>query len=112
MTTVEMKSGNTGIEFTSSLETNAAPVDLTGATVVFLLKLSEPPNTAYAMPASVVGTATAGNVKSLSSESGFPTALGKYKQLWYVTLATGKTLSFPSNDDDEYNYIIIKDDLA
>jgi hypothetical protein len=108
MTTVKMKSGDTAIEFTSSLETDGVAVNLTGASVLFLLKLSETPFTAYSLAASIVGTATDGNVKSLSSESGFPTTVGKYKQEWQVTFSGGAILTFPS---DDYNYLVIQDDL-
>ena len=107
MSTVKIKSGDTAIEFTSTLQTNGTAVNLTGATVVMLLKLIESPFTAYSLTASVV-SAAAGTVKSLGTASGFPTVAGSYRQEWQVTFGDTTILTFPS---DDYNTVIIQEDL-
>ena len=107
MTTVKIKSGDTAIEFTSTLRIDDTAVNLTGATVVMLLKLIESPFTAYSLTASAVSPA-AGTVRSLGSASGFPTVSGSYKQEWEVTFSDATKLTFPS---DDYNTVLIQDDL-
>lgn len=111
MATRYMKSGDTGCQVTSTLKKDGSAIDLTGASVLLLLKLEDAPYTAYSLTATIV-TAAAGTVKCLTSINGFPTVVGKYKQEWEVTQSDGKTLTFPSgNATSKYNYLVIEPDL-
>ena len=111
MSNVKIKSGDTAIEFTNPtgepLAIDGVTLDLTGATILFLLKLTEPPYTAYSLTAAADGTPTAGNVV-YQVGTGFPTIQGQYKQNWEVTLADGKIATFPNGG---YNLVQILDDL-
>ena len=66
MSSVKIKSGDTAIEFTNPtgepLAIDGVTLDLTGATILFLLKLTEAPYTAYSLTAAADGNPTAGNV--------------------------------------------------
>ena len=111
MSSVKIKSGDTAIEFTNPtgepLAIDGVTLDLTGATILFLLKLTEPPYTAYSLTAAADGTPTGGNVV-YAVGTGFPTAVGQYKQNWEVTLADSTIATFPSGG---YNLVQILDDL-
>lgn len=107
MTTVEVMSEDTGMRFTDTLKLDGVVVNLTGATVYFVMKLVGPPNTAYFLAAEIVD-AVAGTVK-YEPGVGYPTALGTYRHLWRVVDSNGKILSFANND---YNIIKIKDNLG
>jgi hypothetical protein len=90
------------------LKLNGTTVDLTTATsVLFLLKLTTSPFTAYSLTGAVDGTATNGDVKYVVA-SGFPTAEGRYAQEWEVTFSDGAKLTFPNGD---YNFLVILPDL-
>jgi hypothetical protein len=106
-TAVKIKSNDTGQIFNATLKINGTVANLAGATVLFLLKLSESPFTAYSLSASVV-TAADGTVRCLASVSGFPTVAGTYKQEWEVTFSDATKLTFPSSG---YNFIQMLDDL-
>ena len=126
MSTVKIKADDTAITFTNPryraagtlsasdpgqaaepLAVNGVTLNLTGATILFLMKLIASPYTAYSLAASIDGTATAGNV-TYTSASGFPTVVGQYKQEWQVTQSGGTILTFPSGG---YNIVHILDDL-
>lgn len=104
--TVIVKSGDTAIEFTDTLTQDGVAVDLTGATVLFLLRLRLEPFTAYSLAATIV-TAASGTVKYVPG-AGYPTAVGKYEQEWQVTFGDATVLTFPSSG---YNTLIIESDL-
>jgi hypothetical protein len=104
MTTVKIKSGDTAIEFTSTLQTNGTAVNLTGATVVMLLKLGDAAGTSHS---ATIVSAAAGTVKCVPGGS-FPTTAGRYLQEWQVTFSDTTILTFPS---DGYNFVVILDDL-
>lgn len=106
MATVKIKSDDTSIQFDSTLTINSVAADITGATVLFLLKLKSAPYTSFSASATIV-SAVAGTVKYVPS-GGFPTAIGVYKQEWQVTYGDGTILTFPS---DNYNTVIILEDL-
>lgn len=110
MSTVKIKADDTAITFTNgttALAVDGTTLDLTGATILFLLKLIDSPYTAYSLTAAIRGTATAGNV-TYTRASGFPTVAGQYKQEWQVTQSGGTILTFPSGG---YNIVNILDDL-
>ena len=107
MTTVKIKANDTGQIFDGTLTIEGTAVNLSGATVLMLLKLVESPYTAYSLSASVV-SAAAGTVRCLATVSGFPTTPGTYKQEWEVTFSDTTKLTFPSNG---YNFIQMLDDL-
>ena len=107
MTTVKMKANDTGQIFNGTLTIEGSAVNLSGASVLMLLKLVESPYTAYSLSATVV-SAAGGTVRCLASVSGFPTVAGTYKQEWEVTFSDTTKLSFPSNG---YNFIQMLDDL-
>lgn len=106
MTTVRIKSGDTALEFTDTLTVDGVADDLTGSTVLFLMKRIRSPGTAYSLSASLV-TAASGTVSYVPGV-GFPTDVGSYKQEWQVTYSNGKILTFPN---DDYNVIEIVEDL-
>lgn len=108
MATVSIKAKDIGgHQFASTLTENGTALDITGATVVMLLKLIDPPNTAYSFAATIV-SAAAGTVR-YTPDSSFPTAApAKYKQEWEVTFSASDIRTFPS---DDYNYVKIVPDL-
>ena len=107
MATDTIKANDTRQQLTGTLEIDNAAVNLTGCTVLCLLKLKESPYTAYSLASTIV-SAAAGTVKCLATESGFPTVAGTYKQEWQVTFGDGTVLTFPS---DTWNTLEILDDL-
>lgn len=107
MATDKIKANDTRQQLTGTLELDGAAVNLTGCTILCLLKLNESPYTAYSLSASIV-SAVAGTVKCLATTSGFPTVAGTYKQEWQVTFGDATILTFPSN---AWNTLIILDDL-
>ena len=106
MSRVKIKSGDTAVNFTAALKVNDSAVDLTNATVLFLLKPSNSPQTAYSFSASIV-SAAAGTV-SYSPGDGFPVIAGTYFQEWQVAFSDNSILTFPSSG---YNKVIIEEDL-
>lgn len=106
MTTLKIKSGDTSLEFTDTLMVDGVADDLTGSTVLFLMKKYRSPGTAYSFAATIV-TAASGTVSYVPGV-GFPTDVGSYKQEWQVTYSNGKILTFPT---DGYNTIEIVEDL-
>jgi BppU N-terminal domain len=106
MSSVKIKSGDTAVQFTGTCLQDGAAVDLTGATIKFLMKLVASPNTAYSLTATIV-SAAAGTVE-YTQGVGFPTVAGKYEQEWEVTFSGGTILTFPNGS---YNYVTILDDL-
>lgn len=111
MTKATTKAKDTGQQFTNPagqpLTKDGVIVDLTGATILFLLRLKSSPYTKYSLLAAIDGTATAGNVKYVIG-SGYPTTPGSYDQEWEVTLSSGKILTFPN---EGYNTLEIEEDL-
>ena len=111
MTTVKLTANDDAVTFTNPtgepLEVDGVTLDLTGASILFLMKKQNAPYTAYSFNAAIDGTATNGNVKYVMG-TGFPTDRGMYKQQWQVTLSGGKKLTFPNGD---FNYIEIEEDL-
>jgi hypothetical protein len=107
MATDKIKANDTRQQLTATLELDGSAVNLSGCTILCLLKLNESPFTAYSIAAEIV-SAAAGTVKCLASTSGFPTVAGTYKQEWQVTFGDATVLTFPSNS---YNELKILDDL-
>ena len=104
MATVTIKANDTAIRFTSAITKSGVAVDLTGASVLMLLKRGA---TLYSLTAAIDGAATGGNVE-YEPGTGFPTIAGTYQQEGEVTFSDATKLTFPS---DAYNTVIITDDL-
>tara|TARA_R110000868_G_C10831439_1_gene759407 strand:- start:330 stop:668 length:339 start_codon:yes stop_codon:yes gene_type:complete len=111
MSTVKIKADDTAIEFTNPagepLEIDGVTVNLTGASIKFLLRMLDAPYTQYSLTAAIDGTATDGNV-TYTLGTGFPTTPGQYRQEWQVTFADSTILTFPSSG---YNVLEIVNDL-
>lgn len=106
MAILKIKSGDTALQFTDTLRVDGVASDITGATVLFLMKLIGSPSTAYSLAATIVSAAS-GTVKYVPGV-GFPTAVGDYRQEWQVSYVEGTILTFPS---DSYNIVKKLDDL-
>ena len=102
---VKMKSGDTSMAFSSTLLIDGVAVNLTGCTVLFLLK-SFIGGTETSLNATIV-SAVAGTVKYIVG-NGFPTTAGKYRQEWQVTFTDNSVLTFPNG---AYNEVEILADL-
>ena len=102
MADLTVKQGDTAVVFTDSLTIDGVASDLTGATVLFLLKKD---NTEFSVSATIVNAA----LGQVSYGPGvLPLVSGRWKQEWEVTYASGNVLTFPSAG---YNYLTIQKDL-
>lgn len=117
------KRGDTGIQFTNPREVAATAttpaieheplmndgvvVDLTGATIKFLLKMIDYPYALYSFTADIDGDPTAGDVVYIPG-AGFPITPGQYLQEWEVTQADGSIRTFPQRG---HNILVIEEDL-
>ena len=102
---MNIKSQDTAITFSDTLRVDGTPVDLTGATVLFLMTTTER-GSLFSAAATVVSAAE-GTV-NYQPGGGFPTLPGAYLQEWEVTFTNGRRLTFPSAG---YNQITIVADL-
>lgn len=100
-----IKAGDTGIEFTATLKRGGDAVDLTSATIKFLLR-NRATAAAFSAAATIV-SAESGTVRYVPG-AGFPTTPGTYSQEWEVTFPDTSVLTFPSAG---YNTLVIDDDL-
>lgn len=103
MMTVTVKRGDTAEVFTGTLTWGTVPVDLTGASVKFLLKK----DAAKYSYAATITSPSAGTV-SYAAASGMPSELGDYQQEWEVTFPGGLVQTFPK---DDHNVLRIIPDL-
>jgi hypothetical protein len=90
--------------------TATTPVDITGSSVVFNMRLSTAPNTIVASrrPATILPGATGGMEYTLTTaQTG---TVGLYQAEFEVTFADGGILTFPSGSS--YIYIQVGDDIA
>jgi hypothetical protein len=101
---VKIKSGDTSMAFTSTLLVDGIAVNLTGCSVLFLLKSFQGSETSFA---ATVVSAVAGTVK-YTVGNGFPAVAGKYRQEWQVTFSDSSALTFPNG---AYNEVEILADL-
>lgn len=97
-----IKKNDTAYTFTDTLLVDGSAYDLTGASILFLMRKG---SETFSDTAAAVSP-TAGTVQYVLG-AGFPTSVGKWRQEWQVTKA-GKVLTFPS---DSYNEISIIEDL-
>lgn len=93
MTTTIM-AGDTAREFSDTLTLNSLPVDLTGASVLFVLVNQATGAVSYAA-ATIGDDPTTGDVSYAPTEAMLETP-GRYRQEWHVELANGKTLTLPT----------------
>jgi hypothetical protein len=89
------------------IDSAGAPVDLTGATVKFVMSLSPGGGTPTLNVAAIMVSAPAGAVK-YDWAVGDTAASGSYVAEWEVTYSNGKKQTFPGVG---YNTISIADDL-
>jgi len=109
MPTVTIKRNDTSLLFTDTLLTNGIAVDLTGASVIFLIK-RKGDNTSAFSAAATITDAPSGQVEYGGPlPGGFPTAAGIYAHEWEVTFSDSSILTFPS---DGNNTVIIDPDLG
>lgn len=105
MTEVTVKRGDAGVLFTDTLKSNGAAVNLTSATVKFILRRK---GVTISQTATVV-SAVAGTV-SYTSVAGDLDVAGDWLQEWEAYYSgTGKRMTFPSN---EYNVVHVISDLG
>lgn len=112
MTARYVKEGDRGIPFTATLKDNTgAVVDLTGATVTFVMSLFRrgapvtPPKVNAA--ATIVSPPTLGQVKYTSGATDLDT-VGTYFVEWKVTFSGGLPQRFPG---DGYNVVAVRPNL-
>jgi hypothetical protein len=106
LSTIRLKRGDVGVRFTDTLTANLEPINLTGATVLFLLRplgASEP---------NVIGEATiidadGGEVEYVSVEGDLEDS-GLCRQEWEITYETGDVFTVPS---ESHNVVRIVGDL-
>lgn len=104
MSTITVKRSDVGVVFTDTLTANDVAVNLTTATVLFVLRHSS--GTVTSRTASVV-SAAAGTV-SYTTVTNDLSAAGKYRQEWQATFGDGRVYTFPS---DGWNTVNVIDDL-
>jgi BppU N-terminal domain len=109
MSSITIKRYDTEGKFVDTLKVNGEPIDLTGASVKFLMKRG---TTLISHPATITQTApppdpSAGGVEYQPVLADVST-LGKYKHEWEITFGNGKVLTVPN---DSYNFIKIIRDL-
>lgn len=103
MSTVKVKQDDVGVLFTGTLTSNGAPLPLSGATVLFLMKKG---TTLISKQATIV-SAPAGTV-SYTSVAGDLATRGTFLQEWEATFPDGRKITFPSSG---YNKVIVGRDL-
>ena len=103
-----VKKGDVGIPFDAALtEADGDPVNLTGATVRFLMTLPSSDTPEVDAAASVVGTATDGNVR-YTSVAGDLDTVGTYFVEWKVTFGGGGVQRYPG---DGYGVVAVRENL-
>ena len=104
--TCKVKAFDTGIDFTLTAELDGTALDLTGATVLFLIKSTADGATVFSAAATLDD---AENGVVIYSPSGlFPTTAGTYEQEWEVTQSDGTVITFPLTYK---NKVVIIEDL-
>lgn len=104
--TCKIKAFDTAIDFTLTAELDGTAVDLTGATVKFLLKSTTAGATAFEGAATLDDAENGVVIYSPSGQ--FPTTAGTYEQEWEVTQSDGTVLTFPLTYK---NKVVIIEDL-
>ena len=102
--TITIKRNDVGREVSDTLTLDDAPVDLTGATVFFIMKNTE--DAVVTRVAAEVVTPTAGAVKVLIADT---TVAAVYLVEWEITFQGGGVLTIPG---DGYHILEIIEDLG
>ena len=106
MSTIPLKRNDVGVTIFDTLTAGASPVNLTGATVLFLMR-SRTTGTVFSRTATIVNAA-AGTVSYTTVLADLATS-ATYSQEWQATFGSGQVLTFP---DKGYNTIVVGDDLG
>ena len=105
-----VKKGDIGIPFEATLtDSDGAAVNLTGASVDFVMRLASPAGTTPKVNADavVVGTPTNGQV-SYTTQAADLNTVGTYFVEWEVTFGGGGVQRYPG---DGYNVVAVRDNL-
>src|SRR5262245_18872926 len=98
MATVRIKRGDVGVVFNDTLTADGPAVNLTGGSVLFLLRNNET-GTVVSQTATLV-TPASGVVRYTSIAADLST-VGQYRQEWQAILAGGQIYTFPSDGWNE-----------
>ena len=104
---VNLKRGDTGATFTDTLEKAGAAINLTGATVKFLMWIKTELDPGFSDSANIIDAANGKVSYGNPLGAAFPKALGLYDQEWEITFAGGTILTVPGKDHNDIN--IVKD---
>ncbi len=101
-----IKQGDTSGKFTDILKVNGVPVNLTGATVSFVMRaVGRIVVSQAAVITNPPGTNGAVEYQPVTNDVAFA---GEFKQQWKAVFSDGKILTFPNNT---YNKITILPNL-
>jgi hypothetical protein len=100
-----IKAFDTAIDFTLKAEVNDAALDLTGATVLFLMKSTAAGTTVFSATATVDAADAENGIATYTPNGAFPTAAGVYEQEWEVTQSDGTVLTFPLTSKNKVTII-------
>lgn len=104
---INIKRGDTKGIFVDTLKVDGVAVDLTGATVRFLMRRTSKPAKSVNQAAAITSPTT-GDVQYQPVAQDIDTE-GAYEQEWEVTFQSGKILTFPNGD---FNTVNIRRDLG
>lgn len=104
---IRVKRGDVGVIFTDTLTADGEPIDLTDATVLFVLRAPDAAAPALEAEAEIVD-AEAGTV-SYTSTSDDLTVAGVFRQEWEIDYDAGERFTVPS---DGWNIVRVVDDLT
>lgn len=104
---VKVKRGDIGVTFSDTFtDAEGSPVDLSGATVVFILRRYGATAPTVAEDAEIV-VAADGTVRYVTANGDLDVA-GIYQQEWEITFGSGDRFTVPS---DTHNIVHIGEDL-
>lgn len=107
-TTITIKKGNNARAITDTLVIGTTAIDLTGATVVLVLRLASSSADDAIRQAATITDAAAGQVSADLPADVYGTA-GQYYLEWEITFSDDTVLSVP---DSEYHVLEVLNDLG